>query len=105
MIDMATSTATLAKKAPVDEKPRDPLSRFIARRVAASATSDGPTPTFLRYFQRPVWDFLSDYYFRLEIDGWDRLPDEPSLLVGIPSGGSLTVDAWMLVHPWLRHLD
>jgi 1-acyl-sn-glycerol-3-phosphate acyltransferase len=101
MIDMATQTAA-PKQAP---NHRDPLSRFIARRVAAATTSDGPNPTFLRVFQRPVWDFLSDYYFRLEIDGWDRLPDEPSLLVGIHSGGSLTMDAWTLVHAWQRHFD
>src|ERR1700756_2609884 len=81
---------------------RDPLSRFIARRVAASTTSDGPNPTFSRLFQRPMWDFLSDHYFRLEIDGWHRLPEGPSLLVGIHSGGSLTMDAWTLVHAWQR---
>jgi 1-acyl-sn-glycerol-3-phosphate acyltransferase len=83
---------------------RDPLSRFITRRVAA-ATSNGPNPTFMRIFQRPVWDLLCDYYFRLEIDGWHRLPDEPSLIVGIHSGGSLTMDAWTLVHAWQRYFD
>ena len=52
--------------------------------------------------QRPVWDLLCDHYFRLEISGWERLPDEPSLLVGVHSGCALTMDAWTLVAAWYR---
>lgn len=63
----------------------------------------GPNEQFMRYFQNPVWNFLCDHYFRLEIEGWHRIPDEPSLLIGIHSGGSLTMDAWTLVHSWYRH--
>lgn len=59
----------------------------------------------MRYFQNPVWNFLCDNYFRLQIEGWDRIPDEPSLLIGIHSGGSLTMDAWTLVHSWYRHFE
>lgn len=65
----------------------------------------GPNERFMRYVQSPVWDFLCDHYFRLEIDGWHRIPDEPSLLIGIHSGGSLTMDAWTLVHSWYRHFE
>ena len=37
--------------------------------------------------QMPVWDFLCNYYFRLEVSGWERLPGETSLLIGIiPEG-------------------
>ena len=64
-----------------------------------------PNPTFMRYVQNPIWNFLCDHYFRLEIDGWHKVPDEPSLLIGIHSGGSLTMDAWTLVHSWYRHFD
>jgi 1-acyl-sn-glycerol-3-phosphate acyltransferase len=85
--------------------PQDPVGRFIARRVAAAMTSDGPNETFMRTFQKPVWDFLCDHYFRLDIDGWHRIPDEPSLLIGIHGGGSLTMDAWTLVHAWYRHFE
>lgn len=56
------------------------LERYIARRVTDAMTSDGPDEQFMKWFQRPVWDRLCDHYFRLEIDGWERLPDEPSLL-------------------------
>jgi len=63
-----------------------------------------PSEAFER-IQRPLWAFLNDYYFRLEVDGWDRVPDEPSLLIGIHSGGSLTMDAWTLVEAWQRHFE
>jgi 1-acyl-sn-glycerol-3-phosphate acyltransferase len=93
---------------PVEAQTReasDPVAQFITRRVRAAATSDGPNETFMRTVQHPVWDFLCDHYFRLEIDGFHRVPDEPSLLVGIHGGGSLTMDAWTLVHAWYRHFE
>lgn len=65
----------------------------------------GPNEQFMRYVQNPVWNFLCDHYFRLDIDGWHRIPDETSLLIGIHSGGSLTMDAWTLVHSWYRHFE
>ncbi|WP_020100815.1 lysophospholipid acyltransferase family protein [Mycobacterium sp. 360MFTsu5.1] len=73
--------------------------------AAPPAPPSVPNPTFMRYVQNPIWNFLCDHYFRLEIDGWHKVPDEPSLLIGIHSGGSLTMDAWTLVHSWYRHFD
>ncbi len=55
--------------------------------------------------QAPLWNTLMDYYFRLEIDGWERLPDDPSLLIGIHSGGPLTMDAWTVALAWWRHFE
>jgi 1-acyl-sn-glycerol-3-phosphate acyltransferase len=52
--------------------------------------------------QKPVWDALCQYYFRLETCGWERLPAETSLLIGNHSGGSLTMDAWTFVFDWWR---
>jgi 1-acyl-sn-glycerol-3-phosphate acyltransferase len=52
--------------------------------------------------ERHLWNFLCDHYFRLEVGGWQRLPDEPSLLVGVHSGGALTMDAWTFVSEWYR---
>jgi 1-acyl-sn-glycerol-3-phosphate acyltransferase len=49
-----------------------------------------------------VWDFLLDYYFRLEMTGWERLPETPSMLVGVHSGTWLTMDAWTLCAQWWR---
>jgi len=70
-----------------------------------SSVPAAPNETFMKYVQNPVWNFLCDHYFRLEINGWHRIPDEPSLLIGIHSGGSLTMDAWTLVHSWQRHFE
>ena len=63
MVEMASRTTTLVKAIPLDQhrkevpqaaapakRDRDPLSRFIAHRVAESATSDGPNPTFRTKF-------------------------------------------------------
>jgi 1-acyl-sn-glycerol-3-phosphate acyltransferase len=84
--------------------PQDPIGKLIAQRVGREPNLAGQSETFRR-FQQPVWSFLNDYYFRLEVEGWDRVPDEPSLLIGIHSGGSLTMDAWTLVEAWQRHFD
>jgi 1-acyl-sn-glycerol-3-phosphate acyltransferase len=50
-------------------------------------------------------DLLSRYYFRLEVDGWERVPDETCLVVGVHSGGALTMDAWTLVSAWHDHFE
>jgi 1-acyl-sn-glycerol-3-phosphate acyltransferase len=63
---------------------------------------NGPDPELMDA-QAPLWNALMDYYFRLEIGGWERLPDESSLLIGIHSGGPLTMDAWTVVLSWWRH--
>lgn len=81
---------------------RDVLADVIRWRVNQAATPAPPGEKFLQ-LQAPIWDVLSRYYFRLEIDGWDRIPDRTSLLIGVHSGGTLTMDAWTLVHAWQRH--
>ena len=53
--------------------------------------------------QKPLWDLVSDVYFRVDVEGFERVPNEPSLLIGVHSGGALTMDAWTLVHAWYRH--
>jgi 1-acyl-sn-glycerol-3-phosphate acyltransferase len=52
--------------------------------------------------QMPFWNFLMDHYFRMEMEGWHRLPAEPALLIGVHSGGSLTMDAWTVAFQWYR---
>lgn len=54
-------------------------------------------------FQEPIWEVLCRYYFRLEVDGWERVPTGPCLLIGVHSGGALTMDAWTFVYAWWRH--
>ena len=65
---------------------------------------NGPDPRLMRA-QAGLWNLLMDYYFRLEIEGWERLPERPTLLVGIHSGGALTMDAWTLALSWWRHFE
>jgi 1-acyl-sn-glycerol-3-phosphate acyltransferase len=93
-------TAT-AKPTSAERKSQSPIQGLIAKRVAAATEHalDGPNQTLMRA-QKPVWDGLNKFYFRLETSGWDRLPEETSLLIGNHSGGSLTMDAWTLVFAW-----
>ncbi len=63
---------------------------------------DGPDPKLMNA-QAPLWNALMDYYFRLEIDGWEKIPDDPSLFIGVHSGGPLTMDAWTVALAWWRH--
>lgn len=101
----SSSRASAADGAPRREGPQDAVGKLIAGRVSRATSLDGPNEAFMRYLQNPIWNFLCDHYFRLEIDGWHRIPDEPSLVIGIHSGGSLTMDAWTLVHAWQRHFE
>jgi 1-acyl-sn-glycerol-3-phosphate acyltransferase len=52
--------------------------------------------------QKYLWNFLVDYWFRMEMDGWDHLPDPPVLLVGIHSGAPFVWDAWTVGVQWWR---
>jgi 1-acyl-sn-glycerol-3-phosphate acyltransferase len=44
-----------------------------------------------------------DYWFRMEIEGWERLPEPPALLIGIHSGAPFVWDAWTVGVQWWRH--
>jgi 1-acyl-sn-glycerol-3-phosphate acyltransferase len=52
--------------------------------------------------QKYLWNFLVDYWFRTEFDGWENLPDPPVLLVGIHSGVPFVWDAWTVGVQWWR---
>ncbi|RZU32574.1 lysophospholipid acyltransferase family protein [Blastococcus saxobsidens] len=80
------------------------LQRVIQWRVGAAMEPQPPNET-VRKLQQPLVDLLERYWFRLEISGWDRVPDEPCLVVGVHSGGALTMDAWTLVNAWQKHFE
>ena len=69
---------------------------------AADQGLNGPDQQLMRK-QSGFWNTLMDRYFRLEIGGFDNLPDEPCLLIGVHSGGPLTMDAWTVAFSWWRH--
>ena len=56
----------------------------------------------LMHKQSAIWDFLLDHYFRFEMTGWEHLPDNASMLIGVHSGTWLTMDAWTLCAQWWR---
>ena len=95
--------AAVAKSGSAERESKGGIEGLIGRRVAAATEHalEGPNQTLMRA-QKPVWDVLCKYYFRLETSGWERLPEETSLLIGNHSGGSLTMDAWTFVFDWWR---
>ena len=99
----ALDPAKVAGSGGADRRSKGGIEGLIGRRVATATEHalDGPNQTLMRV-QKPAWDVLCKYYFRLETSGWERLPDETSLLIGNHSGGSLTMDAWTFVFDWWR---
>src|SRR5918994_1671883 len=43
--------------------------------------------------QKYFWNPLMDYWFRMEMEGFEKLPDPPALLIGIHSGAPFVWDA------------
>jgi 1-acyl-sn-glycerol-3-phosphate acyltransferase len=69
---------------------------------AGQWTLDGPDENWMQA-QKFLWNTLSDYWFRMEIEGWDHIPKRPVLLVGIHSGAPFVWDAWTVGFHWWRH--
>jgi 1-acyl-sn-glycerol-3-phosphate acyltransferase len=80
------------------------IERLIAKRVSTAMEPRDPHQGLLK-LQEPFWELLNKLYFRLEVDGFDRVPDRPCLLIGVHSGGALTMDAWTLVYSWHQHFE
>jgi 1-acyl-sn-glycerol-3-phosphate acyltransferase len=87
-----------------DTEDMNPLQKLINWRVSAAMEPHPPNET-LRKLQQPLADLFEKYYFRVEVDGWERVPDETCLVIGVHSGGALTMDAWSLVNAWEKHFD
>jgi 1-acyl-sn-glycerol-3-phosphate acyltransferase len=68
---------------------------------ASQWSLDGPDWDFIER-QKYFWNPLMDYWFRMELEGWERLPDPPALLVGIHSGAPFVWDAWTIGVQWWR---
>jgi 1-acyl-sn-glycerol-3-phosphate acyltransferase len=84
------------------EQGQNIIQRLINWRVGAAMEPHPPNETLLK-LQQPLYDLLNKYYFRLEVDGWERVPDRTCLVIGVHSGGALTMDAWTLVSAWHEH--
>jgi 1-acyl-sn-glycerol-3-phosphate acyltransferase len=77
------------------------LSGWVAERAGRWDLSGQDEATLQR--QKYLWNVLVDYWFRMEIDGWENIPESPpALLVGIHSGAPFVWDAWTVGLQWWR---
>jgi 1-acyl-sn-glycerol-3-phosphate acyltransferase len=78
----------------------DGAAGWVAERAGAWSL-DGVDDAFMDR-QKYFWNPLMDYWFRMEIEGWEHLPDPPVLLVGVHSGAPFVWDAWTVGIQWWR---
>jgi 1-acyl-sn-glycerol-3-phosphate acyltransferase len=78
----------------------DGVAGWVADRASRWDLSGQDETTMQR--QKFLWNALVDYWFRMEIDGWENLPEPPVLLVGIHSGAPFVWDAWTVGVQWWR---
>jgi 1-acyl-sn-glycerol-3-phosphate acyltransferase len=76
------------------------ITGWVADR-ASQWTLDGPDWDFMER-QKYLWNPLMDFWFRMEIEGWENIPEPPVLLVGIHSGAPFVWDAWTIGVQWWR---
>jgi 1-acyl-sn-glycerol-3-phosphate acyltransferase len=86
----------------LDEKREkmDGAAGWVAGR-AGNWDLDAYDPSFVEK-QKFFWNPLMDYWFRMEIEGWENIPEPPALLVGIHSGAPFVWDAWTIGIQWWR---
>ena len=86
----------------VDEKREkmEGASGWVADR-AGQWDIDAIDPDFIGK-QKYLWNPLMDYWFRMEMEGWENLPEPPVLLVGVHSGAPFVWDAWTVGVQWWR---
>jgi 1-acyl-sn-glycerol-3-phosphate acyltransferase len=77
------------------------VSGWVAER-AGQWSLEGPDYDFMER-QKYLWNPLMDLWFRMEIEGWERIPESPVLLIGIHSGAPFVWDAWTVGYQWWRH--
>jgi 1-acyl-sn-glycerol-3-phosphate acyltransferase len=80
------------------DKPQESLISERASRYSLA----GPDWRFMEV-QKYFWNPLMDYWFRMQVEGWEKIPEPPALLVGIHSGAPLVWDAWTVGVQWWRH--
>ena len=50
----------------------------------------------------PLWKGLYESYFRVQTDGWDKIPAGQVLIVGSHNGGLAAPDMHMMMYDWFR---
>jgi 1-acyl-sn-glycerol-3-phosphate acyltransferase len=74
----------------------------IADRAGQWSLEEAERQSGLMEAQKYFWNPLMDYWFRMEIEGWEKLPPPPVLLIGIHSGAPFVWDAWTVGIQWWR---
>jgi 1-acyl-sn-glycerol-3-phosphate acyltransferase len=82
------------------ENAGDGMSGWLARRAGEWDLAGQDEKTMQR--QKFLWNALIDYWFRMEFDGWENVPESRVLLVGIHSGAPFVWDAWTVGVQWWR---
>jgi 1-acyl-sn-glycerol-3-phosphate acyltransferase len=89
-----------ARKADARREKADGAAGWVAER-AGEWTLDAQDYDFMRR-QQYFWNPLIDYWFRMEMEGWENVPKPPALLIGIHSGAPFVWDAWTVGIQWWR---
>jgi 1-acyl-sn-glycerol-3-phosphate acyltransferase len=83
------------------EKAAGGASGFVAERAGNWSLHDFDAD-FVE-MQKYLWNPVVDYWFRMEVEGWEHVPEPPVLLIGIHSGAPFVWDAWTVgIHWWRR---
>jgi 1-acyl-sn-glycerol-3-phosphate acyltransferase len=90
-----------AENTNVTKETRKPQESLISERASRFSLA-GPDWRLMER-QKYFWNPLMDYWFRMQIEGWEKIPEPPALLVGIHSGAPLVWDAWTVGVQWWRH--
>ncbi len=77
------------------------VAGFIAER-AGDWDLDARKPEFMD-IQKYWFNPLMDWWFRMEIEGWELLPPPPALIIGVHAGAPFVWDAWTVGFQWWRH--
>jgi 1-acyl-sn-glycerol-3-phosphate acyltransferase len=90
-----------ARKADRKREKADGAAAWVAER-AGDWDLDAQDLDFMER-QKYFWNPLCDYWFRMEMEGFEKLPDPPALLIGVHSGAPFVWDAWTVGIQWWRH--
>lgn len=80
----------------------DGVAGWIADR-AGEWQLDDVNQSELMELQKYIFNPLMDIWFRMEIEGWEKLPPPPALLIGVHAGAPFVWDAWTVGFQWWRH--